>query len=87
MKVPRLQSLAIGLLAPVFTIGLTFASVELRYSVDRLSMETVAMPDFDSRSNPARSYWVELLIGHFHIHLIGYPLSSFPSTRCLPIPC
>ncbi len=53
-------------------VGLTFASVELPYRIDRLLIETVATPDCDSRADPASIYRAELFIGHYHLRLIGY---------------
>jgi hypothetical protein len=87
MGLPRLRSLAIGRLALIFTIGLTIAGVVLPCRIDRLLMETVATPDFDSRATPARIYRAELFIRHYHLRLIGYLLSSVPSAPCSPIPC
>ena len=66
---------------------MAFASVELPYGIERMLMETVATPDFDSRSNPASIYRAELFIGCYHLRLLGSLLSSFPSTPCSPRLC
>jgi protein-S-isoprenylcysteine O-methyltransferase Ste14 len=60
------------LLALVFTIGLTFASVELPALLDEYLQTLIPTPGGDSHASPAQVYRTELFIGHFHLRLIGY---------------
>ena len=66
------KSLPFVLLALVFTIGLTFASIELPYIVDDLLQRVIPTPGGDSHANASQVVKTELFISHFHLRLIGY---------------
>jgi protein-S-isoprenylcysteine O-methyltransferase Ste14 len=59
-------------LAAVFTIGLTFATVELPYLIDNFLQNSVTTPGFDSQASEMSRLQTELFISHFHLRLIGY---------------
>jgi protein-S-isoprenylcysteine O-methyltransferase Ste14 len=60
------------LLAAVFTIGLTFVTVELPYLIDHALQGAITMPNLDSHVNEMSRLQTELFISHFHLRLIGY---------------
>lgn len=60
------------LLAAVFTIGLSFATVELPYLVDEALQNTITTPDLDSHVDELSVLGTELFISHFKLRLIGY---------------
>ena len=60
------------LLAAVFTIGLSFATVELPYLIDGALQNTITTPDLDSHVDEASVLKTELFISHFKLRLIGY---------------
>jgi len=72
MKERPLVAAGLVVLAGVFTIGLTFATVELPYLLDGLLQNTVRGPGFDSQADALSLLKTELYIGHFHLRLIGY---------------
>jgi len=72
MKPPLLQTSLFLLLAIVFTIGLTFASVELPYLLDAALQELITTPGGDSHAGVASVQRTELFIDHFHLRFIGY---------------
>lgn len=59
-------------LALVFTIGLTFATVELPYIIDDFLQNTIPTPGFDSHANDISILKADLFIDHYHLRLIGY---------------
>ena len=59
-------------LALVFTIGLSFATVELPYVVDGFLQEAVTTPGFDSHAGEISELKTELFIAHYRLRLIGY---------------
>ena len=59
-------------LALVFTIGLTFATVELPYMVDSLLQSEVHTPGFDSHADDFSEFKTDLFISHYHLRVIGY---------------
>jgi protein-S-isoprenylcysteine O-methyltransferase Ste14 len=59
-------------LAAVFTIGLTFATVELPHLVDDFLQNSITTPGFDSQANEISQLKTELFISHFHLRTIGY---------------
>jgi hypothetical protein len=67
-----LDSSILLILATVFTIGLTFASLELPYWIDELIQETGASPGFDSFASETSRIKTELYIKHYHLRSIGY---------------
>jgi protein-S-isoprenylcysteine O-methyltransferase Ste14 len=60
------------LLAAVFTIGLSFATVELPYLIDDVLQNTITTPSLDSHADEASVLKTELFISHFKLRLIGY---------------
>lgn len=60
---------ALGL---VFTVGLTFATVELPYLLDGLVMQRINTPGFDSQVDLVSRLKTELFISHYHLRAIGY---------------
>jgi protein-S-isoprenylcysteine O-methyltransferase Ste14 len=70
---PRnLQNVLLVLLAAVFTIGLTFATVELPYLIDGALQDAVTTPGLDSHADQISVLKTELFIAHYHLRLIGY---------------
>jgi len=59
-------------LALVFTVGLSFASVELPYRVDRALMESVPTLGFDSQADEVSRLKTDLFISHYHLRTVGY---------------
>ena len=66
------QTVSLVVLALVFTIGLSFASVELPYLVDEAVQNSVATPGFDSQADEVSRLKTELFISHYHLRTIGY---------------
>jgi len=60
------------ILAVIFAIGLTFASVELPGLLDSLFQKIMYNPGFDSFSDDLSVFKTEVFIQHYHIRLIGY---------------
>ncbi|UCC71654.1 MAG: HEAT repeat domain-containing protein [Gemmatimonadota bacterium] len=60
------------LLAAVFTIGLSFATVELPYLIDDALQSTITAPNLDSHADELSVLKTELFISHFKLRLIGY---------------
>ena len=59
-------------LALVFTLGLTFASVELPRIADSLLKETGIFPNLATGQDEITDYKTELYLSHYNIRLIGY---------------
>jgi protein-S-isoprenylcysteine O-methyltransferase Ste14 len=59
-------------LALVFTVGLTFASVELPYLVDGAIMTSLPTLGFDSQVDEVARLKTELFISHYNLRVIGY---------------
>jgi len=72
MDRPVLQAAFLVLLAAVFTIGLTFATVELPHLADDFVQNSVTTPGFDSHADEMSRVKTELFISHFHLRTIGY---------------
>jgi len=68
----RLQTVLLIILAFVFTIGLTFATVELPYVIDGLLMKIVTTPAIDSHADGISIFRSELYISHYKLRLVGY---------------
>ncbi len=66
------QTLLIILLALIFTIGLTFASVELPKLADKLLHEKIDFLDVATGQDELTDHKTELFLSHYHIRLIGY---------------
>lgn len=72
MNTALIPSAFLVLLAIVFTIGLTFATVELPYRIDRALQDNVTTPGFDSRADESSRLQTELFIDHYNFREIGY---------------
>ena len=59
-------------LAVIFTVGLTFATVELPRVVDQFLQHNVVTPGWDSHADGGTRLKTELFIAHYHVRLIGY---------------
>ena len=62
----------LALLAVVFTIGLTFASVELPRLLDSFLAKTIDTPDVATGTDSMSEYKTDLYLRHFNLRLIGY---------------
>lgn len=69
-KSPSLVILA--LLALVFSVGLTFASVELPRLLHEALVKATPTLEGDSHANEMAEYRTELLMDHFHLRTVGY---------------
>ena len=72
MKESVSRSVFLLVLAVVFTIGLTFATVELPHQVDQLLQRTVVTPGGDSHADAVARLKTELFMAHYHVKAIGY---------------
>lgn len=72
MKTRARQTAFLVLLAAVFAIGLTFATVELPYLIDGALQGAITTPSLDSHADEMSVLKTELFISHFHLRLIGY---------------
>jgi hypothetical protein len=59
-------------LAIVFTVGLTFATVELPYRIDEILQNTIPTPDADSHVDEISRMKTELFMAHYHVRATGY---------------
>jgi protein-S-isoprenylcysteine O-methyltransferase Ste14 len=59
-------------LAVVFTVGLTFATVELPHFVDSVLQRNVTTPGWDSHADAVARLKTELFMAHYHVRAIGY---------------
>jgi imidazolonepropionase-like amidohydrolase/protein-S-isoprenylcysteine O-methyltransferase Ste14 len=66
------RSLALLFLATVFTVGLTFATVELPYLLDGFLQGAVRTPALDSHVDEVSRLKTELFMAHYHVRAIGY---------------
>jgi HEAT repeat protein/protein-S-isoprenylcysteine O-methyltransferase Ste14 len=62
----------LAFLAIIFTIGLTFASIELPRLLDTFVAKNVETPDVATGSNALSDYKTELYLRYSHLRLIGY---------------
>jgi protein-S-isoprenylcysteine O-methyltransferase Ste14 len=67
-----LRTGSLFLLAIVFTVGLTFATVELPHFVDDALQHNVTTPGWDSHADAAARLKTELFMAHYHVRAIGY---------------
>ena len=72
MKIKLPYGIILTLLALVFTLGLTFASVELPRLVDTFLHENIDFLDVATGQDELTAYKTELFLSHNHIRLIGY---------------
>ncbi len=71
-KIKLNHGILLTLLALVFTLGLTFASVELPRLVDTLLHKNIDFLDVATGQDELTAYKTELFLSHYHIRLIGY---------------
>jgi len=69
---PKIHFALLTALAFVFTIGLTFASIEVPRLLDETLARSIDAPDVATGSGPMDAYKTELYLRHFHIRLIGW---------------
>jgi len=62
----------LALLAVIFTIGLTFASVELPRLLDTFMVKNIDTPDVATGLDEMSDYRTELYLRYFHLRWIGY---------------
>ena len=62
----------LALLAIIFTIGLTFASIELPRLLDTFLAKNVETPDVATGLNALSDYKTELYLRYSHLRLVGY---------------
>jgi HEAT repeat protein/protein-S-isoprenylcysteine O-methyltransferase Ste14 len=67
-----ISGLLLMFLAVIFSIGLTFASVELPDLLNRALYDKVPALDGDSHADESTELRTELFISHYHLRLIGY---------------
>lgn len=67
-----LRPVFLAFLALVFTIGLTFATVELPYRIDGILIDSVRTPDLDTNSSDTSGIQAELFIDHYNLRELGY---------------
>jgi HEAT repeat protein/protein-S-isoprenylcysteine O-methyltransferase Ste14 len=72
MKTKFVYGFLLTLLAIIFTIGLTFASLELPRLLDSFLHRNVDFLDVATGSGAESDYKTELYLGHYHLRLIGY---------------
>lgn len=72
MPAPSVRSVLLLMLALVFTVGLTFAAIELPYIVDGYLQNHLTTPGFDSSADATSRLKTELFIQHYHLRTIGY---------------
>ena len=81
MKKSPPQTWLLLALAAVFTVALSFASLELPYVTDGLLQRIVASPGFDSHADETSLFKAELYIRHYHLRTIGYVNSDLDFTE------
>jgi len=64
--------LFLALLAVVFTIGLTFASIELPRRLDAFLGKNIDTPEVATGLDALSDYKTELYLDHTHLRLVGY---------------
>ena len=72
VKFPHWKKLLVLFLAAMFTVGLTFATLELPYRADRFLQEQLNTPEGDSHANEISQFKAELFIAHYRLRLLGY---------------
>jgi len=66
------RTLLLGFLAAVFTVGLTFATIELPSRLDGVVGRMVVTPDLDTHADAVTEFKTELFLTHYHLRTIGY---------------
>ncbi|MGW8266913.1 MAG: HEAT repeat domain-containing protein [Longimicrobiales bacterium] len=72
MKANRSPTFSLLLLAVVFTVGLTFATIELPYRIDEVLQNTIPTPGGDSHVDDIARLKTELFMAHYHVRAVGY---------------
>ncbi|MGD8318849.1 MAG: HEAT repeat domain-containing protein [Gemmatimonadota bacterium] len=60
------------LLALVFTVGLTFATLELPYYLDGVLQNVITTPGGDSHVDEVARLKTDLFMAHYHVRAVGY---------------
>jgi imidazolonepropionase-like amidohydrolase/protein-S-isoprenylcysteine O-methyltransferase Ste14 len=66
------RSSGLLVLAAVFTVGLTFATLELPSLLDGFLQDAVATPGLDSHVDEVSRLKTDLFMAHYHVRAIGY---------------
>jgi len=72
MKQTIITMISLTLLALIFTLGLTFASIELPAVLDRAIARSFNFPNLATGQDQATAVKEQLFIARYHIRLIGY---------------
>lgn len=72
MKIKFIHGLLLTLLVIVFTIGLTFSSVELPRLVDSFLHQKLNFPNIGTGSGGDSEFKTDLYFEYYHLRLIGY---------------
>jgi protein-S-isoprenylcysteine O-methyltransferase Ste14 len=72
MNLKLRHGILLSLLAVIFTIGLTFASVELPRIVDAFLHQNIDFLDVATGLDEVTAYKTELYLQHYHLRLVGY---------------
>jgi len=67
-----ISGLLLMLLAVIFSLGLTFASMELPGLLNKALYGTVPALEGDSHADESAVTRTELFLNHYHLRLIGY---------------
>jgi len=72
MKIKLIHGLLLTLLALIFTIGLTFTSVELPRMMDSFINDEFNFPNIGTGSGTDSEFKTDLYLEYYHLRLIGY---------------
>lgn len=72
MSRSHIRSGSLLLLAVIFTVGLTFASVELPFRIDEALQGSIPSLNEDSHASAAAVVKTELFMAHYHVRAVGY---------------
>ena len=72
MKSQFVRAASVLALTVVFTVGLTFATVELPHLVDGFLQGAIRTPGGDSHADVVARLKTELFMAHYHIRTVGY---------------
>jgi len=72
MKIKFGQGFVLVLLAVIFTVGLTFASVELPRLLDKVLHKNIDFLDVATGQSELTAYKTDLFLSHFKLRLLGY---------------
>ena len=72
MKIKFIHGLVLTFLALIFTIGLTFASVELPKMADSFLSQKFHFPGIETGQGAGSEFKTGLYLEYYHLRLIGY---------------